>query len=257
MHVVHQYNQIHQTPQKEVVPRTIFFAGKAAPGYAMAKLIIKLITSVAHLVNNDPATRDKLRVYFLPNYSVSLAQRIFPASDLSEQIATAGMEASGTGNMKFALNGALTIGTLDGANVEMRDEMGEENIFIFGLKAHQVEELRNGDYNPMDIYHRNADLKRVIDMIGTGFFCPEQPDLFQPIVDSLLHRGDYYCLLADFESYISCQQTVSETYKDQQRWTRMSILNVANSGKFSTDRSIQQYADEIWGVKPVPIDMEA
>lgn len=256
MHVIHMYNRIRQNPQADIVPRSVFIAGKAAPGYAMAKLIIKLITSVGHLVNNDRMTREKLRLHFLPNYSVSLAQRIFPAADLSEQISTAGMEASGTGNMKFMLNGALTIGTLDGANVEMREEMGADNIFIFGMQADDVEALRSQGYNPMDYYHRNEDLRRVIDMISSGFFCPEQPDLFRPVVDSLLHKGDYYCLLADFESYIATQQAVSEAYRDQNRWTKMSILNVANSGKFSTDRTIRQYAEEIWNVTPVPISIE-
>jgi len=256
LHVVHLYNKIHQNPQDDFVKRTVFFAGKAAPGYAIAKLIIKLITSVGHLVNNDPVTRDKLKVIFLPNYSVSLAQKIFPAADLSEQISTAGTEASGTGNMKFSLNGALTIGALDGANIEIREEVGEENIFIFGLKTHEVEELKAKSYNPMDYYKTNSDLKNVIDMIANDFFCPEQPDLFRPITDSLLYHGDKYCLLADFDSYIKCQQRVAESYQDQQRWTKMSILNVANMGKFSTDRTIQQYAREIWNAKPVKIEME-
>ncbi|PIE33606.1 glycogen phosphorylase [candidate division KSB3 bacterium] len=255
MRVIYEYNQIRQNPECDVVPRTMFIAGKAAPGYAMAKLIIKLITSVGHLVNNDPVTKDRLQLHFLPNYGVSLAQRIFPASDLSEQISTAGLEASGTGNMKFGLNGALTIGTLDGANVEMMEEVGEENIFIFGLKAHEIEELRAGGYNPMAYYEGNADLKQILDMIANGFFCPDQPELFRPIINSLLYQGDHYCLLADFDAYITCQQEVSEVYRNQERWTKMSILNVANMGKFSTDRAIQQYADEIWNVKPVHIDM--
>lgn len=256
LHVVYLYLKLHQRQYEDVVPRTVFFAGKAAPGYVMAKLIIKLITSVGHLVNNDPLTREKLKLVFLPNYSVSLAQRIFPASELSEQISTAGTEASGTGNMKFALNGALTIGTLDGANVEIRQEVGEENIFIFGMEAHEVDDLKAKGYNPLDYYNANADLKNVIDMIATGLFCPEQPDLFRPITDSLLYQGDQYCLLADFASYIACQQKVAETYKDREKWTKMSILNVANMGKFSTDRTIKQYAEEIWNVTPVTIEME-
>lgn len=256
MHVVHMYNTIRQNPQQEFTPRTIFFAGKAAPGYAAAKLVIKLVTSVGHLINNDPLARGKLQVLFLPNYSVSLAERIFPAADLSEQIATAGMEASGTGNMKFALNGALTIGTMDGANVEMLEEFGAENIFIFGLQSHEVEKFRGGAYNPMDYYNRNESLRKVVDMIGTGFFCPSQPDLFRSLMDALLYHGDYYCLLADFESFVNCQQQVSETYQDQRKWTRMAILNVANCGKFSSDRSIKQYAEEIWNVSPVPISMD-
>jgi starch phosphorylase len=256
LHVIHLYNYIHQNPDSDFVKRTVFFAGKAAPGYAIAKLIIKLITSVGHLVNSDPVTRYKLKVVFLPNYSVSLAQKIFPAADLSEQISTAGTEASGTGNMKFALNGALTIGTLDGANIEIREEVGEDNIFIFGLKIHEVEELKARGYNPMDYYNGNPELKKIIDMIASGFFCPEQPDLFHPITDSLLYQGDQYLLLADFDSYVKSQQRVAESYQDQNQWTKMSILNVANTGKFSTDRTIQQYADEIWNVKPVKIDME-
>ncbi|MBD3307128.1 glycogen/starch/alpha-glucan family phosphorylase, partial [candidate division KSB3 bacterium] len=256
LHIVYLYLKLHQNSYQEFVPRTVFFAGKAAPGYAMAKLIIKLITSVGHLVNHDPVTRDKLNVFFLPNYGVSLAQKIFPAAELSEQISTAGMEASGTGNMKFALNGALTIGTLDGANVEIREEVGEDNIFIFGMKTPEVEALQASGYNPMEYYNGNADLKNVIDMIAAGLFCPECPDLFRPITDSLLYQGDQYCLLADFDSYIRCQQLVADTYSDPAKWTRMSILNVANMGKFSTDRTIQQYADEIWDVKPVTIEME-
>jgi len=256
MHVVHSYNYIRRNWKDPFVPRAIFFGGKAAPGYAMAKLIIKLITSVAHLVNNDPLTREKMRVIFVPNYSVSQAQRIFPASDLSEQISTAGTEASGTGNMKFALNGALTIGTLDGANVEIREEVGDENIFIFGMNAQEVEELRARGYNPMEYYHKNQELKQVIDMIANGFFCPEQPDLFRPITDSLLYHGDPYCLMADFESYLACQRRVADTYADQKTWTRMSIMNVANMGKFSTDRTISEYVRDIWHVEPVKIMME-
>jgi starch phosphorylase len=256
LHVIYLYTKMRQNPQGEFVPRTVFFAGKAAPGYAMAKLIIKLITSVGHLVNHDPAARGKLKVVFLPNYRVSLAQRIFPASDLSEQISTAGTEASGTGNMKFALNGAVTIGTLDGANVEIIEEVGEDNIFIFGMKAHEVAELKGRGYNPLDYYHGNPDLKNVLDQITNNLFCPECLGLFRPITDSLLYQGDHYCLLADFDAYVKCQQRVADTYQDQQKWTRMSILNVANTGKFSSDRTIQQYADEIWNVKPVKIEME-
>ncbi len=256
LHVVHLYNTLRQDPKAEIVPRTVFVGGKAAPGYAMAKLVIKLINAIGHLVNSDPRSRNKLNVFFLPNYSVSLAQRIFPAADLSEQISTAGYEASGTGNMKFTLNGALTIGTLDGANVEIREEVGEDNFFLFGMKANEVIELHQQGYNPMEYYNSNPALKQVIDMIAGGLFCPEQPDLFQPLVDSLLYQGDQYCLLADFDAYIKCQELVSETYKDQKKWTEMSILNVANSGKFSTDRTIKQYAEEIWGVKPVKIEME-
>ena len=256
LHVIHLFLQLHQQQTKEIVPRTVFFAGKAAPGYAMAKLIIKLITSVAHLVNNDPVTRGKLKVVFLPNYSVSLGQKIFPAADLSEQISTAGTEASGTGNMKFALNGALTIGTLDGANVEILEEVGAENFFLFGLKTPEVEQFRAGGYNPYHYYQASPDLKQVLDLIAQGMFSPENPDLFHPITDGLLAQGDYYCLCADFDAYLQAQQRVAEAYRDQARWTKMSILNVAQTGKFSSDRTIQQYAAEIWQAQPVKIDIE-
>ncbi|PID57007.1 glycogen phosphorylase [candidate division KSB3 bacterium] len=256
MRVIHHYNQIRRNPDLDTPPRTVFIAGKAAPGYHLAKLIIKLISSVGHLVNSDRRTRDKLQLHFLPNYSVSMAQKIFPAAELSEQISTAGLEASGTGNMKFMLNGALTIGTLDGANVEMAEEAGEENIFIFGMKSEEVQALKASGYNPMDYYHANPALKEVIDMIDSGFFCPDHPDLFKPIVESLLQHGDQYCLLADFDAFITCQEHVSALYKDRKTWTKMSIVNVAKSGKFSTDRTIREYAEEIWGVTPVEVKID-
>jgi starch phosphorylase len=219
----------------------------------MAKLTIKFINSVADVVNNDPDIGDKLKVVFLENYSVSLAQKIIPAADLSEQISTAGHEASGTGNMKFALNGALTIGTLDGANVEILEEVGKENIFIFGMNAREVEELRKSGYNPWDFYHKNPQLKNAIDMINNGYFSKTKVFLFKPVIESLLDQGDFYMLLADYKSYIDCQQDVSKTYKNKKQWTKMSILNVANTGKFSTDRTISEYASDIWKVKPVPV----
>jgi starch phosphorylase len=253
LHVITLYNRIKSNPGNGFVPRTVIFGGKAAPGYFMAKLIIKLITSVAEKVNSDAEAGNFLKVIFMENYSVSLAEKIIPAADLSEQISTAGMEASGTGNMKFALNGALTIGTLDGANVEILEEVGDDNIFIFGLKAEEVTALRSSGYNPRRHYDENPELKRAIDMIADGYFNPSNPGLFRPISDALLNLGDYYMLLADYESYIRCQERVSATYNDHSMWTRMSILNVANVGKFSTDRTIRQYAEEIWGVKPVPI----
>ncbi|MCK5686810.1 glycogen/starch/alpha-glucan phosphorylase [bacterium] len=256
LHVIHLYKQLRDGKLENFAPRTIIFAGKAAPGYHMAKLIIKLITSVGDIVNNDPLLDDKLKVIFLPNYSVSMAQRIFPAADLSEQISTAGMEASGTGNMKFSLNGALTIGTLDGANIEIGEEVGAENIFICGLKIEEVKELKAHGYNPMDYYNSNYELKTIIDMITNGYFNPDEPDLFRPITDSLLYQGDQYCVLADFESYIKCQHAVSKTYLNQEKWTEMAILNVANMGKFSTDRTIKQYAEEIWNIKPVHISFK-
>ncbi|MEQ8220834.1 MAG: glycogen/starch/alpha-glucan phosphorylase, partial [Candidatus Eremiobacterota bacterium] len=215
----------------------------------MAKLIIKLINSVAQVVNNDPDVGDKIKLVFLENYGVSLAEKIFPASDLSEQISTAGLEASGTGNMKFALNGALTIGTLDGANVEIQEEVGPDNIFIFGLKTEEVSNLRN-TYRPVDYYNSNIELKQVIDMIAGGYFSPENKDLFKPIVENLLDV-DYFMLLADYASYVECQEQVSLTFKNQEEWTKKSIINTACTGKFSSDRTIKEYAEEIWHVKPV------
>jgi starch phosphorylase len=204
------------------------------------------------VVNHDPQIKGKLMVVFLPNYRVSLAEKIMPASDLSEQISTAGKEASGTGNMKFALNGALTIGTLDGANIEMKEEFGEENIFIFGLKADEVAQLKASGYRSRDYYQKSAELTGVMDLISSGFFSPENPDLFKPIYDSLMNH-DEYLLLADFDDYVACQDRVSEAYKDQNKWTEMAILNVARMGKFSSDRAIQEYCDDIWIVKPVRI----
>jgi starch phosphorylase len=253
LHVITLYNRIKDNPGGDFVPRTILFAGKAAPGYYMAKLIIKLISSISDVVNNDPQMGDRLKVLFLRNYAVSNAEKIIPAADLSEQISTAGTEASGTGNMKFALNGALTIGTLDGANIEIKEEVGDDNIFIFGLDAAGVTNLKHSGYNPFYYYNNNPELNRVISQIQNGFFSKGQPDLFRPIVDSLLYQGDTYMLFADYESYVNCQQRVSDTYRDTNRWGKMSIMNTANMGKFSTDRTISEYAKDIWGVKPVNI----
>jgi starch phosphorylase len=251
LHCITLYNRIKDNPNGSFVPRTVIFGGKSAPGYYLAKLIIRLINEVGRVVNHDPAVRDLLKVVFLSDYRVSLAEKIFPASDLSEQISTAGTEASGTGNMKFALNGALTIGTMDGANVEIREEVGDDNIFIFGLLTEEVNALK-GRYNSWDYYHKDPELRQVLDQIGGGTFSPAgQPDLFQPIFRSLLHDGDNYMLLADYRAYIDAQCRVSETYRDQKAWTRKSILNVANMGKFSTDRTIKEYAEQIWGLKPV------
>ncbi|MBL8151591.1 MAG: glycogen/starch/alpha-glucan family phosphorylase, partial [Blastocatellia bacterium] len=254
LHVITLYNRIKDNPNQDFIPRTVIFGGKAAPGYFLAKLIIRLINSVAHVVNSDPGVRDILKVAFLADYRVSLAEKIYPAADLSEQISTAGTEASGTSNMKFALNGALTIGTMDGANIEICEEVGRENIFIFGLTTPEVNALRP-KYNSLDYYSSNEELKRVIDMISSGYFSPTHRNLFQPLIDSLLRQGDQYLLFADYASYIDCQQAVSDSYKDQKGWTTKSILNVANVGKFSSDRTIKEYADEIWGVKPVFVDM--
>ena len=229
-----------------------YFGGKAAPGYFMAKLIIKLINSVASTIDADHAVRDRLRVVFIPDFNVKSGQVIYPAAELSEQISTAGKEASGTGNMKFSMNGALTIGTLDGANVEIREEVGDENFFLFGLTADQVVELKRSGYNPRHYYDSNPVLKEVIDQIGGGAFSAGDQQLFRPIVDSLLN-SDEYMLLADFESYIDCQEAVGHAYRDQEHWTRMSILNTARMGKFSSDRSIREYARDIWHVEPIDL----
>jgi len=250
LHVVTRYNRILDDPSADHVPRIVLFGGKAAPGYPMAKLIIRLINAVADLVNADEVVGDRLKVVFLADYRVSLAERIFPAAELSEQISTAGTEASGTGNMKFALNGALTIGTMDGATIEIAEAVGMDDVFIFGLRAEEVEALR-GAYDPWERYHAQPELRRTLDMIRDGRFSPDQPDLFQPVVTSLLDKGDPYFLLADYAEYVACQDRVSETYRDSEEWTRKSIRNVARMGRFSTDRTIREYADEIWGVTPV------
>ncbi|HEY1406745.1 MAG TPA: glycogen/starch/alpha-glucan phosphorylase, partial [Spirochaetota bacterium] len=251
--VIAHYNRIKANPQKEVVPRTVIFSGKAAPGYYQAKLIIKLVNAVAEVVNHDPDVADRIKVVFVENYSVSIAEKLMPAADLSEQISTAGMEASGTGNMKFALNGALTIGTLDGANVEIKEEVGDENIFIFGLTADEVSRLRYSGYNAREYFHKNIELRKVIELIDNGFFSPEQPDLFSPIVKSLLDHGDQYMLMADFDAYVKLQEEVSRTYLDKEKWTTMSIRNVARMGKFSSDRTIMEYAKDIWEINPLNI----
>lgn len=253
LHVITLYNRIKENPAVDQVPRTIIFSGKAAPAYYLAKLIVRLINAVGETVNGDPAVGDRLKVVFLANYGVSLAEKIFPAADLSEQISTAGTEASGTGNMKFALNGALTIGTLDGANIEIMEEVGRENIFIFGMNAGEVEELRRKGYVPRDYYNRNAELKKGLNMIAEGTFSPTNRELFRPIVDTLLNQGDYYMLLADYASYIACQEEVSALYLNQDEWARRAILNCAGIGKFSSDRTIADYAREIWGVERMEI----
>jgi len=249
LHVITLYNRILAGTQAESVPRTVIIAGKAAPGYAMAKLIIRLINDVADIVNNDHRVGDKLKLVFIPNYDVSNAERIVPAADLSEQISTAGTEASGTGNMKLALNGALTIGTLDGANIEMREEVGADNFFLFGLTTDEVEKMR-GYYDPMHCYHSNAELRLALDRISSGYFCSGEAARYQSIVDALLHQGDHYLLLADYVSYMECQDKISDLYRNQQEWTRRAILNVAGMGKFSSDRTIREYAGCIWHVAP-------
>ncbi len=246
LHVITLYNRIRKGQAKNAVPRVVIFGGKAAPGYWMAKLIIRLINDVAAIINEDLAVGDQLKVIFYPNYDVSAAELLFPASDLSEQISTAGTEASGTGNMKMALNGALTIGTLDGANIEIMQEVGDENIFIFGLKADEVSVTKSNGYNPWDYYNSNPELKETLDMITSGYFSIEEPGRYQAIFDNLLNKGDQYLLLADYASYIQTQEHVSGLYKDKEEWSRRAILNVARMGKFSSDRSIREYADNIW-----------
>jgi starch phosphorylase len=255
LHVVSLYQQIKHEPATDLVPRTVIFGGKAAPGYVMAKLIIKLINAVAEVVNGDPALAGRLRVVFLPDLNVKNAQPIYPAADLSEQISTAGMEASGTGNMKFTMNGALTIGTLDGANVEIRDAVGSENFFLFGLDAEAVMRSREQGYRPRAFYEADARLRSALDGIASGHFSHGDTELFRPLVDELLSR-DEYRVLADFSAYVDCQAEVSRTYREPQRWTRMSILNTARSGMFSSDRSIREYAETIWRVKPMPIRVD-
>ena len=251
LHVVTRYNRIREGRVQNAVPRTVIFAGKAAPGYAMAKLIIKLIHNVGDVVNNDPAVGNMLKVLFIPDYSVSNAEKIIPACDLSEQISTAGTEASGTGNMKFALNGALTIGTLDGANVEMAEEVGWDNIFIFGKTADEVAAIHADGYNPWDIYNENAELRQALDMINSGYFSQDAPTRFRPIFDTLTGYGDKYLLLADYAAYIRCQEQVDLLYLDSDEWAKRAILNIAGMGKFSSDRSIKDYAENIWQVKAV------
>jgi len=254
LHIVAMYHRIKSGTDGGVGPRTFVFGGKAAPGYHFAKLVIRLIHAVGDIVNRDPTVRDRMKVVFLPNYNVTNGQRVYPAADLSEQISTAGKEASGTGNMKFAMNGALTIGTLDGANVEIREQVGAENFFLFGLTADEVQATWSGGYDPMAYYHGNDELRAVIDLIRDGHFSRGDRDLFRPIIDSLLN-WDPYRLLADFQPYLECQARVGEVYLEPERWTRMAILNVARMGGFSSDRSIREYCERIWHAKQVPVEM--
>lgn len=249
LYIIVLYDRLKKDPALDIVPRTFIFGAKAAPGYFMAKLIIKLIHQVAEVVNGDPQVCDKIKVVFLPNYRVSLAERIIPAADLSEQISLAGTEASGTGNMKMQLNGAVTIGTLDGANVEILEEVGEENIFIFGLKAEEVEPRRRG-YNPWDVYNSDEEVRRAFMLIEKDFFSLLEPGIFKPLLHSLLDDGDHYMLLADLREYIQTQERVDAAYRDTEGWDRKAILNVARAGKFSSDRTIKEYASEIWHLEP-------
>ncbi|XP_037072786.1 glycogen phosphorylase-like [Pollicipes pollicipes] len=249
LHVITMYNRIKKDPGAKWVPRTVMVGGKAAPGYHMAKQIIRLIIAVGNIVNNDPVVGDRLKVIYLENYRVTLAERIIPAADLSEQISTAGTEASGTGNMKFMLNGALTVGTLDGANIEMREEMGPENIFIFGMDVEEVEALKARGYNAHEYYNKLPELRKCIDMISSGFFSPHDLNQFKDVVDMLMNH-DRFLLFADYESYIRCQDEVGKLYMNQDAWAKKAIMNIASSGKFSSDRTIAEYAREIWGVEP-------
>jgi starch phosphorylase len=255
LYIITVYDRLKKDPGLNIVPRTFIFSGKAAPGYMMAKLIIKLIHQVAEVVNRDAQVSGKLKVVFLPNYSVSLAERIIPAADLSEQISLAGTEASGTGNMKLQLNGALTIGTLDGANIEILEEVGKENIFIFGLTADEVEK-RRPSYDPWVIYNSDAEIRRALELIERDFFSMLEPGIFRPLTQALLQGGDHYMLLADLRAYIQTQEQVDEAYRDHEGWVRKAILNVARAGKFSSDRTIGEYASQIWHVDPCEVVSE-
>ena len=254
LHIITLYNRLKHDSKLKVVPRTFVFGGKAAPSYFMAKLIIKLITGVGEVINTDPDVAGRLKVVFFPDYNVKNAKFIYPAADLSEQISTAGKEASGTGNMKFALNGTLTIGTLDGANIEIREEVGADNFFLFGLTAEQVYELKAKGYNPKQVYDSDPELREAVDRISSGSFSQGDKNLFKPLVDSLLY-GDPYLLFADYRSYVEAQEQVSLAYEDPAKWTRMSILNLARMGKFSSDRSIKEYCDKIWKTHPLPVEL--
>ena len=254
LHIVWLYEQIKQNPNIDLTPRTFIFGGKAAPGYFMAKLIIKLVNAVGEVINKDPHVNGYIRVVFMPDFNVKNGQRLYPAADLSEQISMAGKEASGTGNMKFSMNGALTIGTLDGANVEIRDEVGHDNFFLFGLTAPEVQQRQAEGYRPWELYQGNQQLKSALDLITSGLFSHGDPELFRPLTDNLIHV-DPFMVLADFQSYVDRQRDVARAYRAVHHWDRMSILNAARMGKFSSDRSIRDYAEQIWQVEPMPIEV--
>ncbi len=260
LHVMHLYNELRENPDLNMMPRTFVFGAKAAPGYERAKLIIKLINNVANVINNDVNIDGKIKVVFIENYRVSNAEIIFAAADVSEQISTASKEASGTGNMKFMLNGAVTIGTMDGANIEIVEEAGAENAFIFGMDSDEVIRLQHErSYDPWDIYNTNQDIRRVVTQLINGFYSPENPDLFRIIYDSLLNGGgepaDQYFILKDFDAYASAQKDVDMAYRNTSRWARMVMMNTANAGKFSSDRTIEEYATEIWHLSKTHVDM--
>jgi starch phosphorylase len=253
LHVVTLYQRLQDNPNLDIVPRTFFFGAKSASGYATAKLIIKMVNSVAEVVNADPIVRDRMKVVFPANFNVTMGQIIYPGSELSEQISLAGKEASGTGNMKFALNGALTVGTLDGANIEIRELVGAENFFLFGLDAEEVMALKARGYHPYEWYANNRPLKRAVDAFAAGVFSRGDATLFRPLLDSLL-RHDEYLVFADYQAYIDTQDQVDRVYRDPEAWTRLSILNTARSGYFSSDRTIREYAQDIWNLKPVKVE---
>ena len=255
LHIITLFNRIRKNPKAEITPRTFIFGGKASPGYFIANLIIKLINSVAEAVNNDPDVAGRLKVVFFPDFNVKNGQKIYPAADLSEHISTAGREASGTGIMKFAMNGALSIGTLDGANREIREEVDDENFFLFGLTAEEVNAIKSQGHNPMTYYNANPELKETIDLISSGFFSAKDTNLFKPLIDSLLCR-DEHLILADYQSYMDCQELAGKAFKDRKKWTKMSILTVARMGKFSSDRAIREYCEKIWRAKPLKIDLD-
>jgi len=252
LHIITRYLRIKKGSESDAPPRTYIFGGKAAPGYAMAKLMIRLIHAVADVVNNDPEIGNLMKVVFYPDFNVKNAQWIYPAADVSEQISTAGKEASGTGNMKFSLNGALTVGTLDGANVEIREAVGPDNFFLFGLTADQILQMKKGGYRPRDFYETNPELLTVINMLASGVFSRETPRLFLPMVDTLVNKDDYM-LMADYASYVKCQDAVGQQFLKPDQWHRMSILNVSRMGGFSSDRAIREYCRDIWKVEPVDV----
>jgi len=255
LNILTLYHRLVQNPDLDITPRVFVFGAKAAPGYVLAKCIIKAINAVGEVINNDPRIQGKLKVAYLPNYRVSLASKIIPAADLSEQISTAGKEASGTGNMKLALNGAVTIGTMDGANVEIREEVGDENIFIFGLNVEEVTELQAKGYNPYAYYDADTELRTVIEWLGSRHFIPNDPhDALQPLVHSFLEGGDPYICLADYRDYVLKQELAAEAYRDHARWSKMAFLNSIRVGKFSSDRTISQYAEQIWSLDRVPVN---